>query len=426
MPAISELFANLSVPPLLSHFLLVLALSFTIGLELHSYRRANNQDLGFGTTRTFSLIGVLGYVLYALDTQLLYYGAGFVGLVIFLAVYYMGRANERIYSLIAPMLAVATYLLAPVLDVFPSWFSVLFVVTLLLILGEKSGIRRFSDAFHSAEMVTFSKYLIMTGVVLPLLPNQHVYAPYINVTYYQIWLSLLVVSSLSYISYLIQVYIFKDKGLVISGVMGGFYSSTATTIVLARRARHMKSSHRMANAIILATAMMYLRLLLLIAFLGHREIASQLLIPFVGLIIASIIATIFLSRAHKNDDEDANESRIKHPLEFRTAIVFALLFVLFAAVTQVVLTEYGSSGLSVMSFIVGLTDIDPFILSLLAGDFQVANTQIIAALIIATASNNLMKAAYAVTLGRNRYTSIAGAWLVVLAAISFIYALLIF
>ncbi len=425
MPAISELFTVISLPPLLSQFLVVVALSFTIGLELHSYRRANNQDLGFGTTRTFMLIGVLGYVLYALDTQLSFYGAGFVALVVFLAVYYHGRSGERLYSLIGPMLAMATYLLAPILAVFPAWFSILFVVTLLLILGEKFEIRHFSDRFNSAEMVTFSKYLIMTGVVLPLLPDQQVYAPYINITYYQIWLSLLVVSSLSYISYLAQSYVFKEKGLLFSGLLGGLYSSTATTIVLARRARTAEPSHRFTNAIILATAMMYLRLLLLIIFLGHSTEAQQLVWPFAVFIISSVLVTLYISRRHNNQAIETKQLMIRHPLEFRTAIVFALLFVLFAAITKIVLLQYGDNGLTVMSFIVGLTDIDPFILSLMAGDFQVTSVQIVAAIIIATASNNLMKASYAMVLGRNRYTYMAGGWLIFLALISFIYALVI-
>jgi uncharacterized membrane protein (DUF4010 family) len=425
MPAISELFTVISLPPLLSQFLVVVALSFTIGLELHSYRRANNQDLGFGTTRTFMLIGVLGYVLYALDTQLSFYGAGFIALVVFLAVYYHGRSDERLYSLIGPMLAMATYLLAPILAVFPAWFSILFVVTLLLILGEKFEIRHFSDRFNSAEMVTFSKYLIMTGVVLPLLPDQQVYAPYINITYYQIWLSLLVVSSLSYISYLAQSYVFKEKGLLFSGLLGGLYSSTATTIVLARRARTAEPSHRFTNAIILATAMMYLRLLLLIIFLGHSTEAQQLVWPFAVFIISSVLVTLYISRRHNNQAIETKQLMIRHPLEFRTAIVFALLFVLFAAITKIVLLQYGDNGLTVMSFIVGLTDIDPFILSLMAGDFQVTSVQIVAAIIIATASNNLMKASYAMVLGRNRYTYMAGGWLIFLALISFIYALVI-
>ncbi|HEC59330.1 hypothetical protein LCGC14_0560450 [marine sediment metagenome] len=425
MPAISDLFSVISLPPLLSHFLLVVALSFTIGLELHSYRRASNQDLGFGTTRTFTLIGMLGYVLYALDSQRLFYGAGFIALIVFLAVYYHSRSDERLYSLISPMLAIATFLLAPILDVFPAWFSILFVVTLLLILSEKLEIRNFSDRFNNAEMVTFSKYLIMTGVVLPLLPDQQVYAPYITVTYYQIWLSLLVVSSLSYLSYLAQSYVFKEKGVLFSGLLGGLYSSTATTIVLARRSRTSEPNHRYANAIILATAMMYLRLLLLTMFLGHSAEAEKLIYPFALLVISSVLITIYISQSHKNGVLEIKKMIIRHPLEFRTAIIFALLFVLFAAITKIVLMHYGHSGLTVMSFIVGLTDIDPFILSLMAGDFQVTSEQIVTAIIIATASNNLMKACYAMVLGRNRYAYMAGSWLIVSALVSFFYALVI-
>ncbi len=233
------------------------------------------------------------------------------------------------------------------------------------------------------------------------------------------------VSSLSYISYLAQSYVFKEKGLLFSGLLGGLYSSTATTIVLARRARTAEPSHRFTNAIILATAMMYLRLLLLIIFLGHSTEAQQLVWPFAVFIISSVLVTLYISRRHNNQAIETKQLMIRHPLEFRTAIVFALLFVLFAAITKIVLLQYGDNGLTVMSFIVGLTDIDPFILSLMAGDFQVTSVQIVAAIIIATASNNLMKASYAMVLGRNRYTYMAGGWLIFLALISFIYALVI-
>jgi len=37
---------NLAIfPPLLKQFVMTMALSFIIGLELHSYRRSNSQDL---------------------------------------------------------------------------------------------------------------------------------------------------------------------------------------------------------------------------------------------------------------------------------------------------------------------------------------------------------------------------------------------
>lgn len=422
MSGLSHLFNALDVPPLLLHFILTMILSFAIGLELHSYRRANNQDLGFGTTRTFVLIGVFGFVLFVLDESPLFYAGGFVALVGWLTVFYHSQSKQHHYSLISPLMAVMTYLVPPIVVLQPNWFAVLFVVTLLLILGEKSSIRRFSDAFHSVEIVTFSKYLIMTGVILPLLPERQVFAPYVTVTFYQIWLALLVVSSLSYISYLMQTYWFKERGLLFSGLLGGLYSSTATTIVLARRSREIGSSYQIANSIILATVMMYLRLLLLIVFLGHSREALALIAPFSLFMGSLLLAVAYITYTGKRQTTDNSDTPISHPLEFRTATIFAILFVIFAAVTQYVIGQYGNSGLSVMSFAVGFIDIDPFILSLLAGKYAVTSEQIIAAVIIATASNNLMKAGYAAGMGRNRATLFAAGFLLMSSLLSFAYA----
>jgi len=77
-----------------------------------------------------------------------------------------------------------------------------------------------------------------------------------------------------------------------------------------------------------------------------------------------------------------------------------------------------------LSFMIGFTDIDPFVLSLLAGHFQVSEAAIINAILIASGSNNLLKAAYAVTLSRQRAMWPAAAWLVLTLAISVWWALM--
>ena len=416
----NSLFNTSVLPPLLTQFVITALLSFIIGLELHSYRRANEQDLGFGTTRTFTLIGVLGFVLYMGNDQLLIYICGFIGMVILMSIYYYRRASEHMYSLITPLLALLTYMIAPVLLRFPGWFAILYIVSILLMLGEKPQIRRFSDAFRSAEMVTFSKFLIMAGVVLPLLPDRQI-APFITVTYYDVWMALLVVSGLSYASYLAQSYIFKEKGLLLTGLLGGLYSSTATTIILGRRARQLPPSPQITQAIILATAMMYLRLLLLVMFLGHMDIAHRLLWPFLVLLGTSLLAVWYASRIPRGDEIKADNLLLNHPLEFKTALIFSVLFVLFAALTAFVISQYGTGGLHILSFVVGMTDIDPFILSLLEGTFRVSESQLITAIIIASGSNNLIKAAYALAFGRNRYALAAAAWLSLLFVASMIY-----
>ena len=416
----NSLFNTSVLPPLLTQFVITALLSFIIGLELHSYRRANEQDLGFGTTRTFTLIGILGFVLYMSNDQLLIYLCGFVGMVVLMSIYYYRRASEHLFSLITPLLALLTYLITPVLIRFPSWFAILYIVSILLMLGEKPQIRRFSDAFRSVEMVTFSKFLIMIGVVLPLLPDRQI-APFITVTYYHVWMALLVVSGLSYASYLAQTYVFKEKGLLLTGLLGGLYSSTATTIILGRRARQLPPTPQITQAIILATAMMYLRLLLLVMFLGHTDVAHRLMWPFFALIAASLMAVWYASRMPSGDEIKADNLLLNHPLEFKAALIFSALFIIFTALTSFVISQYGTGGLHVLSFVVGLTDIDPFILSLLEGTFRVSESQLIAAIIIASGSNNLIKAGYALVFGRNRYTLAAAAWLTLLFISSMIY-----
>jgi len=414
-----------SIPLLLQHFLATISLSFLIGLELHSYRRINKTGLGYGTTRTVTLIGILGFTLYVLDKDWRLFFLGMIVVAGFLWIYYWHRVKDENFSLLGPLVALLTYLIGPAVLNLPSWFVMLSVVLLLVLLSEKPGIRQFSDAFRGEEATTLSKFLIMAGVVLPLLPDRQI-APAIPITYYQLWLAVIVVSGISYLSYLAQTYFFKKRGLLLTGILGGLYSSTATTVVIAKRAKEHAEPQAISPAIILATAMMYIRLLLLIAVLGYGAITVKLLIPFLVFMAGSIIVSLVLYRSEPSRQHAQEQSHNKHPLELGTAFVFALLFVVFATLTDFVLARYGTSGLQALSFLVGFSDIDPFILSLLAGKFQVSSSQVASAILMASGSNNLLKAAYAFGLGRIRTVLPAVSWLIILflATLLYIYAFL--
>jgi uncharacterized membrane protein (DUF4010 family) len=170
----------------------------------------------------------------------------------------------------------------------------------------------------------------------------------------------------------------------------------------------------------MATIMMYIRLLAII-FMFDRSVALQLLMPFVVIILLSIAAITALLTVRNHAPELHDVSEVKHPLELSTAILFALLFMLFAFLTQYVTSHYGSHGLKSLAIIVGFTDIDPFILSLLSGKFTVPDTALVSAIILASGSNNLLKAAYAVALARNRSVLFAAVWLTFLFVISILY-----
>jgi uncharacterized membrane protein (DUF4010 family) len=114
----------------------------------------------------------------------------------------------------------------------------------------------------------------------------------------------------------------------------------------------------------------------------------------------------------------------KNPLELGTAFVFAFLFVTMMLLTRYVTHHYGDSGLQILSFLIGFTDIDPFVLSLLTGKYAVSSTEILTAVMIAAGSNNLLKAGYALWFGGWRQTWRSALAITILGAVTIGWALL--
>ncbi|MFQ5538553.1 MAG: MgtC/SapB family protein [Gemmatimonadota bacterium] len=408
-------------PPVLMAFVWTALFSFLIGLEVHSYLRAGGKDLGFGTTRTYTLIAVLGFALAALDESLRLYAVGLAVLGVFLSVDYWSRQRSGERSLLPNTLALLTFAAGPTALYEPLWLLVLYVVLILLLLGEMPRIRALSNAIPSQEGIPLAKFLIMVGLVLPLLPARRI-SELIPVTYHEVWLAVVVVSGISYAAYLLQVYFLPGRGATITGILGGLYSSTAATVVLASRARDAGDAVRdIPPGVVLATAMMYVRILVLIALLGGGAMALRLLVPF-G-VVAGLSVVVAVSMYRKPGPEAGAEEpvSVRHPLGFSTALLFATLFVIFAGLTEVVVQRYGLGGLRLMSFGVGFTDIDPFILSLLAGEYTVSQKAMEGAILIATGSNNLLKAAYALGLSRNRRMRGAAGWLGLTFLLTLVY-----
>ncbi|HCX68124.1 MAG TPA: hypothetical protein DHK64_11495, partial [Rhodobiaceae bacterium] len=107
-------------------------------------------------------------------------------------------------------------------------------------------------------------FLIIIGIVLPLVPDEPV-TKLTTITPYQVWLAVVVVSTLSYASYLVQRFVAPRHGLLYSAAFGGLYSSTATTVVLSRRARTSGSAPMLHAALVLSTGVMFLRILTVVA-----------------------------------------------------------------------------------------------------------------------------------------------------------------
>lgn len=282
----------------------------------------------------------------------------------------------------------------------PVWLVLSFIVALLLITELKSHFITLSKKASEEEFITLSKFIAFAGIILPLLPEENISAQ-IPISPYHLWLAIVVVSGISYCSYLLRKFVFPDSGIFLTGLLGGIYSSTATTIILARKERQEQTGAETVSAIMIANGMMYLRILFL-AFLFNRPVAVSLAIPFIGMFLISFILSK-LAAAKKRitlheENQHSSTTSTKNPLEFRTAAIFGVLFVIFALVTDFVLKSYGSAGVTGLAYVVGVTDIDPFLLNLLQQEGGIEQMTIVLAILNATNSNNLLKMMYAISL----------------------------
>lgn len=390
------------IPDEFIKFLLVLVFSLVIGLEQRRHHITENEVLLFGTDRTFTFIGLLGYVLFIADPKsYLPFLTGFVIIGLLLAIqYFLKISQHNNYGLTSSILALLTYCLPIMIFTQPVWLLLAFVVVILILTELKDHFISLSKKASEIEFITLAKFIAFAGVILPLLPDQPISAQ-IPISPYNLWLAVVVVSGISYISYLLKKFVFPDSGILLTGILGGLYSSTATTVIIARREKQGSAGAQAVSAIMTANGMMYLRILVL-AFLFNSAIATALAIPF---LLLFVICIVLAKISGKKDDaispslaESMNTTGNKNPLELKTAVVFGILFVFFAIVTEYVTKTYGDAGVTSLAFIVGVTDIDPFLLNLLQHQGGITESTVSLAIINATNSNNILKMIYALAL----------------------------
>lgn len=426
---------------ILSPFLLTLAVSFLVGIGLREYYEGEQKFDTFGTVRTFIFIGMLGFVLFQLPEIGHYaYLAGFAALAVFLALYYVNKIQQKKSpGMIGVLIGLLTYAAGPITLLQPPWFLVLIAISILFVLHSKGRIRRFTDRLETGEVVTVCKFLAIAGVVLPLIPRQPEliggwigrFLTMLPVTPYQLWLAVVITTSISYFGYVLQTYLFPKRGLLLTGLIGGVYSSTAAVLVLARKSKETPSvADQAAIAILFAVAMMYLRLLALVAIfrLPITATAAPALLVFAATAFAYGLWLSRASRQHPTteDEEHAEAAPLhKNPLELTTAFVFALMFAVIAIVTKYTLDAFRDAGLRVLSFVVGFSDITPFVVSVLQGNLGIGAEQVVQAIIIASASNNLLKTAFTWAVGSRRTAQLVTPALMGLAMLSILYAIVL-
>jgi len=382
-------------PPEGVKIVLTLFLCFLIGLEREEHRAAGQpgQRYTFGGVRAFPLIGLIGYSMSLLSgQQLLPLTAGFVVIGAFLWLSYRHKLQSyKETGVTTELSGLATYVVGALVSREQFWIATTVAIISMLLLELKEFLENLATKIPGGEIFTFTKFLLLTCVILPIVPDRD-FTPF-TLNPYKTWLIVVAISGVSYGSYLLEKLSKGKGGIRLAAVLGGAYSSTFTTFVMARHARQAKSPHTYAGAILMASGVMYLRFLVLIGFF-NSELFHRLLLPFVALGAVGILGGWAWSMMPDALGADTQVGYLtKNPLELATAFSLAAVFALMMVATNYAVVRLGSEGIYAMAAVTGLAPVDPFIMGLTqtAGKLTPFGLAV-GGVVVAAASNNFAKA----------------------------------
>ena len=164
------------IPPLFIQLLLTAVFSLIIGLEQRTQHPKDEEPLTFGTDRTFTFIGLFGFALLVADTatKSLYLGGGLI-LSLLLGIFYFHKIRDRNhYGLTSIFLALLTYAMPLLIVTQPHWLAMTFFVVVLLMAESKKSFGEFSEKIDRDEFITLAKFILIAGIILPIVPDQQV------------------------------------------------------------------------------------------------------------------------------------------------------------------------------------------------------------------------------------------------------------
>jgi uncharacterized membrane protein (DUF4010 family) len=385
-------------PALVVTFALSAGIGLLVGLE-----RERKPSAKAGV-RTFALIAVLGS-LAALLTDATgsawALGAGAVCVTgALVAAYLQDRDGTRDDSgSTTVMAAVAVFFLGAANFYGYRTLAVALGVGMTVLLYFKAELEGFSQKLTGQDIRSMLQFAVLTAVILPLLPDRS-FGPYGVLNPFQVWLMVVLVAAVSLAGYVAWRLTWGRHGLLLTGVLGGVVSSTATTLVYARHvAAGSQAPPAALMVILLANATMLVRVLVLVGVVSPSSLLRALVV-IVPALVAALAGVAWRWRMAATAPP-ADEAAFRNPTQLTTALGFASVYAVILLLAAWANDLVGSRGVLALAAVSGLTDVDAITLSSmrLLDHGALSQTTALTAVGVAVASNLVFKSAVATTAG---------------------------
>ena len=409
---------------LLRNLLIALALGAFIGLE-REYARYKKRGHDYAGIRTFPLIALFG-ALAAFFSDLVSPWIFFIsillmGVLILLAYVFSNKGKLPHIGATSEVAGFLTFFIGALSYYGEILLAIILTIAITIILYARSLLHQLAEHIQPKEMASVIKFLVITFIILPLLPNRW-YGPYDIINPYLIWLMVVLISGIGFVGYIALKW-FGEKALSVTGVLGGLASSTAVTMQFARRSKKEAAlSRALATGVILANGVMFLRVLLVTAVV-NLALFWSLFLPLAGLILlTAIFGYVLLQKMKKNN----GKMQLQSPLTLKPAIQFALLFAGILALVKIASVFFAAKGIYVLSFLAGSVELDAIVLSL----SQLAKNGILQetaqkGVLLAVVGQLLVKSSLAYWLGGKAFRKLVVSSFALMAALGILFIIIL-
>ena len=348
-------------------FGVALVIGILVGLQREYASDTHAKEMPAGI-RTFGLLGLIGCSA-ALVSDLLKSPWPFVGVMLTLGIffaisYYIEAANGK--PGLTTKASLVLTLLAGGLAYWPKTLSlaVALAVTMTVLLSVKVQLHRFVRHLTHEDIFGALKLAVISAIVLPILPDRVFGPPPFDIfNPFKLWLFVVFISGISFVGYVLIKIAGPNKGIGLTGILGGLASSTAVTLSFAGRSHENRELARpFALAIIIAWTVMFLRVLAAVAFL-NVNLVRPILLP-VGACVVTGLACCALLYVAQRTEKHRHEVAFDNPFELGLAIKFGLLFALILLFSRAMQVYFGDVGVYFSSFLSGLADVDAIAFSM--------------------------------------------------------------
>ncbi len=340
----------------LQRIVLMLAMGLIIGLE----RERKTGMEKFSGVRTFVLGGMFGLLSVYIGSVLQSYITVMIAFILIGLLtafgYYAQYRKSRVVGgttevafLIIFLIGVFSYF-----DIYPFFLTIALGLVTTLILASKEQLHRFSQHLTTKEILSAVVFVALTFLILPALPNRAV-DPWGAINPYRTWLALVLVMSVGFISYMLMKIFGADKGLFITGILGGIASSTAVAVDMSSKARQNAKMVAAATfAVMVASSIMFIRQSVWVIFI-NPAMDTLLLLKLVAVGVVGCALSYMFWKGKGGKENVVLD--IGSPLTLKPAIRFTLVY-LAVTIAASFVKGFGATEVYILAFVSGLIDVD--------------------------------------------------------------------